>query len=90
MGVPCRSVWGDYDVPGWTANGVEPWGPQADPIRSDGFLFFRGFFSLLLPSAVLLILANPTSEGLRRPRPAPSHYLIIRRPAAVQRSAACP
>jgi hypothetical protein len=41
-------MWGEYDVPGWTANGVEPWGLQPDPIGSDGNLFFRGFFNLLL------------------------------------------
>jgi hypothetical protein len=39
---------GHYDPPGWTANGVEPWGLQPDPIGSDGNLFFRGFFNLLL------------------------------------------
>ncbi len=43
-----KDLWGQYDVPGWTANGVEPWGLQADPIASDGNLFFRGFFTLLL------------------------------------------
>lgn len=43
-----KDLWGEYDVPGWTANGVEPWGLQADPIASDGFLFFRGFFTLML------------------------------------------
>ena len=43
-----RDLWGQYDVPGWTANGVEPWGLQPDPIGSDGNLFFRGFFTLLL------------------------------------------
>jgi hypothetical protein len=39
---------GRYEVPGWTANGVEPWGLQPDPIGADGNLFFRGFFNLLL------------------------------------------
>jgi hypothetical protein len=39
---------GDYDVPGWTANGVEPWGLQLDPIGADGNLFYKGFFNLLL------------------------------------------
>jgi hypothetical protein len=43
-----KDLWGDYDAPGWTANGVEPWGLQPDPIGSDGNLFFRGFFTLLL------------------------------------------
>lgn len=39
---------GHYDPPGWTANGIEPWGLQPDPIGADGNLFFRGFFNLLL------------------------------------------
>ena len=40
--------WGEYDVPGWTANGIEPWGLQWDPIGADGNLFFKGFFLVLL------------------------------------------
>ena len=43
-----KQLWGRYDVPGWTANGIEPWGLQADPIGADGMLFFRGFFNLML------------------------------------------
>jgi len=39
---------GRYDAPGWTANGVSPWGLQPDPIGSDGNNFFRGFFNMLL------------------------------------------
>ncbi len=39
---------GRYNPPGWTANGIEPWGLQPDPIGADGNLFFRGFFTLLL------------------------------------------
>ena len=42
------ALWGDYDVPGWTANGIEPYGVQLDPIAADGMLFFKGFFALLL------------------------------------------
>ena len=41
-------VWGNYDVPGWTANGIEPYGLQMDPVDADGMLFFKGFFALLL------------------------------------------
>jgi hypothetical protein len=41
-------LWGRYDVPGWTANGVAPWGVQWDPIGADGNLFFRGFFLVVL------------------------------------------
>ena len=43
-----KDLWGRYDVPGWTANGIEPWGLQPDPIGADGMLFFRGFFNLML------------------------------------------
>lgn len=43
-----KDLWGKYDTPGWVANGVEPWGLQPDPIGSDGNLFFRGFFNLML------------------------------------------
>jgi len=39
---------GKYNRIGWTGNGVEPWGLQADPIGADGYLFFRGWFTLLL------------------------------------------
>jgi hypothetical protein len=41
-------LWGSYDVPGWTANGIEPWGLQMDPIGADGNLFFKGFFLVML------------------------------------------
>lgn len=41
-------LWGKYDAPGWTANGVAPWGLQPDPVGSDGNLFFRGFLNLML------------------------------------------
>ena len=43
-----EALWGDYDVPGWTANGIEPYGVQMDPVAADGMLFFKGFFGLLL------------------------------------------
>ena len=43
-----EALWGDYDVPGWTANGIDPYGVQMDPIAADGMLFFKGFFGLLL------------------------------------------
>ena len=39
---------GEYDVPGWTANGVEPWGLQMDPIGADGNLFYKGYFLIIL------------------------------------------
>jgi hypothetical protein len=39
---------GEYNVPGWTANGVEPWGLQMDPVGADGNLFFAGDFLVVL------------------------------------------
>jgi hypothetical protein len=39
---------GRYDRPGWTANGVEPWGLQPDPVGAEGNLFFKGWLNLML------------------------------------------
>ncbi len=39
---------GQYDTPGWVANGIEPWGLQPDPIGADGNLFFKGWLNLLM------------------------------------------
>jgi len=39
---------GRYAAPGWTGNGIEPWGLQPDPIGADGNLFNRVWFNLLL------------------------------------------
>ncbi|HYA17595.1 MAG TPA: hypothetical protein VEF06_09025 [Bryobacteraceae bacterium] len=39
---------GNYNRFGWTANGIQPWGLQRDPVGADGYLFFRGWFHLLL------------------------------------------
>ena len=39
---------GKYNRIGWTANGIEPWGLQSDPIAAPGYLFFRAWFLLLL------------------------------------------
>ena len=39
---------GNYNFPGWVANGVQPWGLQPDPIGADGNLFFRGWLNLVL------------------------------------------
>ena len=39
---------GNYNRIGWTANGVEPWGLQADPVGAEGNLFFRGWFNQVL------------------------------------------
>lgn len=39
---------GRYNRIGWTANGIEPWGLDPDPIGAQGNLFFRGWFNLVL------------------------------------------
>ncbi|HTY97534.1 MAG TPA: hypothetical protein VMB91_10885 [Solirubrobacteraceae bacterium] len=41
-------LFGDYNAPGWTGNGLEPWGHQPDPIGAEGNLFYKGFLSLIL------------------------------------------
>jgi hypothetical protein len=43
-----QALRGKYNRFGWTANGVEPWGLQPDPIGADGYLFYRGWFTLVL------------------------------------------
>ena len=48
MGQIPEALRGKYNRFGWTANGVEPWGLQRDPIGADGYLFFRAWFLLLL------------------------------------------
>jgi Linalool dehydratase/isomerase len=46
-GIP-EALRGKYNRIGWTANGIQPWGLQSDPIGADGYLFFRAWFLLLL------------------------------------------
>jgi hypothetical protein len=48
MGQIPEALRGKYNRFGWTANGIEPWGLQPDPIGADGYLFFRAWFLLLL------------------------------------------
>ena len=43
-----KHLFGSYDTPGWTANGVEPWGLQKDPIGAEGNLFFKGWLNLVM------------------------------------------
>jgi hypothetical protein len=43
-----QALRGKYNRIGWTANGIQPWGLQSDPIGADGYLFFRAWFLLLL------------------------------------------
>jgi len=47
LGFPER-LRGNYNRFGWTANGIEPYGLQPDPVGADGYLFFRAWFLLLL------------------------------------------
>ena len=46
-GIP-EELRGNYNRIGWTANGIEPWGLQPDPVGADGYLFFRAWFNLVL------------------------------------------
>ncbi len=48
MGQLPQALRGKYNRIGWTANGIEPWGLQPDPIGADGYLFYRGWFTLVL------------------------------------------
>jgi len=48
MGAIPDRLQGEYNRIGWTANGVEPWGLQPDPVGADGYLFFRAWFNLVL------------------------------------------
>ena len=64
--IPADRV-GHYDVPGWTANGIEPWGLQMDPIGADGSLNYKGFFNLLLGLIDDCFLATSTHRAVRRP-----------------------
>ena len=43
-----KALLGRYDVPGWTANGVAPWGLQMDPVGAEGNLFYKGWFLVVL------------------------------------------
>ena len=49
-----EQVWGEYDVPGWTANGIDPWDRDLDPIGSESMLFYKGFFLVLLGIRALI------------------------------------
>ena len=43
-------LWGDYDAPGWTANGCRKdlVGAEADPIQARAMLFFKGWLTLVM------------------------------------------
>jgi len=43
-----QEFFGVYNTPGWTANGIGAKGVEADPIRAEGMLFFKGFLLLLM------------------------------------------
>ena len=65
-----EEVWGDYDVPGWTANGIEPWERNLDPIGAEAMLFYKGFFLCLLGVRALVAGGerwNAPFEMIREP-----------------------
>jgi len=41
-------LWGNYDSPGWAANGTQQQGFQPNPIEAAGAIYFKGFFNYLL------------------------------------------
>ena len=49
-----EELWGDYDAPGWTANGIDPWDVNMDPVAAEGMLFYKGFFLVLLGMRALV------------------------------------
>jgi hypothetical protein len=55
-----ESLRGRYALPGWTGNGVEPWGLQPDPVGADGNLFYRGWLNLTL--SIRRYLAGEATE----------------------------
>jgi len=62
-----RELWGEYDVPGWTANGIEPWGVQMDPVAADGMLFYKGFFLVLLGIRSMVVEAGGGPDRWNEP-----------------------
>ena len=91
---------GHYDVPGWTANGTEPWGLQMDPIGADGNLFYKGVLQPA-PGTVPLRERGRQMElaaginGAQRPRQGrslqlgpgpPGSYTVTRGPAIGSRT----
>lgn len=56
-------LWGHYDAPGWTANGVEPYGIQMDPIAADGMLFYKGFFLVMLGVRSMIAIDDRWNES---------------------------
>ena len=52
---------GRYALPGWTGNGVEPWGLQPDPVGCDGNLFYRGWLTLLM--SIRRYISGESTEG---------------------------
>jgi hypothetical protein len=41
------NLWGDYDAPGWAANGTQPSGYEPDPVVR-GAMFYKGFLNVVL------------------------------------------
>ena len=49
-----ESLWGDYDSPGWAANGVQETGFEPNPMEASGAIYYKGFFNLVLGLRALL------------------------------------
>ena len=70
---------GTYDVPGWTANGVEPWGLQMDPIGADGNLFFQGLLSADARPAPLRVGRRQVGAAVRDDPRRRQHVYVVAR-----------
>lgn len=46
-----EKLFGEYNTPGWTGNGLGDAGVESDPIEADAMLFFKGFLCLLMSIA---------------------------------------
>ena len=54
-------LFGRYDAPGWTGNGVGPKGVEPDPIAADAMLFYKGFLTMLM--AITERVAGPEAQA---------------------------
>jgi len=57
---------GEYDMPGWTANGVEPWGLAPDPVGAEGNLFLQGLVQPVARLPRLRVGRPPVERAVRR------------------------
>jgi hypothetical protein len=71
-----KPLWGNYDVPGWTANGIEPWGLQMDPVAADGNLFYKGDFLIILGFYVYVTGSEKWNQPFKMIRNGPENTFV--------------